>query len=240
MPTEGTMSNSGLRLEPVRQETAPLRRKISSTLRQAIESGVLASGSRLVEKDLCAELNVSRTSLRESLRELEAEGLVSTGAKGLIVTAITPEDALNIYAVRGVLEALLAEQFARRASDPAMADLEAATDTLAAAYDDGSIERILGAKAEFYQVLCDGANNLVVLELLGRLNTRINRLRYTSLARPSRTSASMAEINELVAALKRKDIAGARAAALKHIDSAAAAALGVGYLEDMIEGIADE
>ncbi len=55
-------------LAPLRQETAPLRRKIAASLRAAIESGGLPPGARLVEKDLCQQLNVSRTSLREAIR----------------------------------------------------------------------------------------------------------------------------------------------------------------------------
>lgn len=211
---------------PVRQEAAPLRRKITSALRRAIETGALAPGSRLVEKDLCAELDVSRTSLRESLRELEAEGLVTNGSKGLVVTAISPHEARNIYAVRGVLEGLLMEQFARDADAPAMARLDTAVTLLAAAYAEGVIERIIAAKADFYAVLCAGADNVIVLELLSRLNTRINRLRFASLSQPLRAKASIAEIFALADALKRRDGAEARRIALAHIDAAACAALG--------------
>jgi DNA-binding GntR family transcriptional regulator len=213
-------------LGPVRQEAAPLRRKITSALRRAIETGALAPGSRLVEKDLCAELDVSRTSLRESLRELEAEGLVTNGSKGLIVTAISPQEARNIYAVRGVLEGLLVEQFARQADGDAMARLDVAVADLASAYEEAVIERIIAAKAELYEVLCAGADNFIVLELLSRLNTRINRLRFASLSQPLRAKASIAEIHALADALKRRDAAEARRIALGHIDAAAAAALG--------------
>ncbi|MEP9347915.1 GntR family transcriptional regulator [Xanthobacter sp. KR7-225] len=220
------MNKSVHGLAPVRQEAAPLRRKITSALRRAIETGALAPGSRLVEKDLCADLDVSRTSLRESLRELEAEGLVTNGSKGLVVTAISPREARNIYAVRGVLEGLLMEQFAREADDAAMARLDAAVTELAAAYEAGEIERIIASKADFYEVLCTGADNMIVLELLSRLNTRINRLRFASLSQPLRAKASIAEIFALAAALRRRDGAEARRIALAHIDAAACAALG--------------
>lgn len=234
------MTKPMLGLEPVRQEAAPLRRKITSALRRAIESGALAPGSRLVEKDLCAELNVSRTSLRESLRELEAEGLVKIGSKGLVVTEISAREAQNIYAVRGVLEAMLVEQFARDATDAAMADLDAAARGLTSAYAEGVIDRIMAAKTEFYETLCAGADNFVVLELLSRLNTRINRLRFASLSRPRRAEASIKEIHELVAALRRRDGAKAREIALQHIAAAADAALGSGYLETTAKETRDD
>jgi DNA-binding GntR family transcriptional regulator len=223
------MNKSLLGLSPVQQETAPLRRKIATALRKAIETGALVAGSRLVEKTLCGELNVSRTSLREALRELESEGLVTNGAKGLVVAAISIDEALNVYAVRGALEALLVEQFANRADDQALEDLDVTLAALTKAYKAGRIDGILAAKAVFYQALSDGADNYIVLEMLGRLNTRINQLRVTSLTVPKRAAVSIKELQDLVAALKRRDAAGAREIALRHIEGAAAAALGTGY-----------
>ena len=58
----------GARLVPLQQPSAPLRSKIIAALRNAIETGVLVPGQRLIEKDLCEQLGVSRTSLREALR----------------------------------------------------------------------------------------------------------------------------------------------------------------------------
>jgi len=214
-------------LAPVQQEAAPLRRKIAASLRQAIESGNLRPGDRLVEKDLCAQLSVSRTSLREAIRELEAEGLLSTFAGGgVAVAGMTPDEARNIYRVRGALEALAAEQFAERATDEALARLQAATDTLAAAYAARAIEDMLAAKRAFYERLCEGAGNPVLLDLLNRLNARISTLRATSLTASGRLDPSIAEIRDFVAALARRDAVAAREAALHHIAQAAIAALG--------------
>ena len=222
------MNTTLLVLGPVQQESAPLRRKISSRLRQAIETQALPAGTRLIEKNLCAELNVSRTALRESLRELESEGLLTNGPKGMVVAAISTEEAVNIYAVRGALEALVAEQFTKRASTTAMEFLEVATAILTKAYKARNVDRIVAAKAEFYEALCNGAGNLIALELLTRLNSRINRLRFTSLSRPRRAPASIAEIRELVAALKRRDGEAAKLIATQHVNAAAEAAIGVG------------
>ncbi len=219
------MNASPSGLNPVQQESAPLRRKIANALRQAIESGAMPAGYRLIEKDLCAELNVSRTVLREALRELETEGLLANGVKGLIVAAISEEEAWNTYAVRGVLEGLVAEQFAARAKEDDLAALEAAGEFLAKAYKSRKIDRILAAKAEFYEVMCSGAGNTVALDMLSRINSRINRLRSLSLSRPNRNAASIAEIRDLIAALKRRDAAAAKQAALLHVAAAAKAAL---------------
>src|SRR5471030_2241973 len=94
-------------LVPLRQDSAPLRRKVAAALRHAIEIGELKPGARLVEKDLCKKLGVSRTSLREALREVQAEKLVTTVPRGLVVAEISDEEAANIYRVRAALEGLV-------------------------------------------------------------------------------------------------------------------------------------
>ena len=92
---------------PLTHEFAPLRNKIMKSLRRAIETGLLEPGTRLVEKDLCQQLNVSRTSLREALRQLQSEGILTDlNNRGLAVVTVTSEDAENIYRIRGVLEPL--------------------------------------------------------------------------------------------------------------------------------------
>lgn len=213
-------------LSPVVQEAAPLRRKIAASLRKAVQTGALEPGARLVEKDLCQELNVSRTSLREALRELEAEGLIESGLRGLVVASITPEEAQNIYNVRAALEGLVAEQFAQLASEADQIALDRVVDRLASAYQSNDFPAIISEKDRFYEVLCLGARNNVVLDLLTRLNSRINRLRSLSRSNPTRGKDSLREIVEIAAALKRHDAQAAKAAAVHHIKCAAAAALG--------------
>jgi len=203
------------------QESAPLRRKITASLRQAIENGALKPGDRLVEKDLCRELNVSRTSLREAFRELEAEGLVTNHPRGLTVTQVTEHEARNIYQVRAALEALVAEQFALGANETAQAELKRTVELLDRAYSEKRYDQILNAKREFYETLCRGADNGIVLDLLNRLNSRITQLRSASVSDPRRGDASMTEIRALVAALLARDVAAARAAAIAHVEAAA-------------------
>jgi DNA-binding GntR family transcriptional regulator len=224
-PEMPSLSKSGL--APVVQEAAPLRRKITASLRHAIQTGALLPGARLVEKDLCEELNVSRTSLREALRELEAEGLVESRARGLIVTQITEEEARNIYGIRAALEGLVAEQFAERAENHDMVALGAVVERLSQAYAENDFPAIISEKDRFYEVLCVGAKNSVVLEVLTRLNSRINRLRSLSRSDPARGVESLREITSIAQALQERDPARAKAAAVLHVKRAAAAAMGV-------------
>jgi DNA-binding GntR family transcriptional regulator len=212
-------------LKPIAQEAAPLRRKISASLRDAISSGTLQPGARLVEKDLCLNLGVSRTALREALRELEAEGLLERGTRGVIVAGLTTEEARNVYAVRAALEGLVAEQFAKNASDSDFEAMEGVTKALSRAYQQQDFASIIGEKERFYEVLCLGARNQVVLDLLTKLNSKINRLRSLSRSDPGRGAQSLREIEAIVAALRTRNPELSRAAAIAHVERAAAAAL---------------
>lgn len=217
------MTKTGL--ERVRQESAPLRRKIAASLRHAVQTGALEPGARLVEKDLCQDLNVSRTSLREALRELEAEGLLESSARGLAVARITPDEARNIYAVRGALEGLVAAQFAELASDDDVMAITGVLRALERAYRDDDFPMIISEKDRFYEVLCIGAKNPVAFDLLTRLNSRINRLRLLSRSNRARGVESLREIRAIVDALNARDPARAKSAAVEHVEKAAAAAL---------------
>lgn len=225
MPATAPPGTGELGVGPLGQESAPLRRKLAATLRRLIETGRLPAGRRLIEANLTAELGVSRTVLREALRELEAEGLLVAGARGLSVAVLGRAEAENIYAVRAALEALVARQFCARADAGAQAALAHAHAGLARAYRSGALDAILDAKLEFYRVLCAGAANEVARDLIDRLNARISLLRARSLNQPERRGASLAEIDALVAALARRDGAAASLCAERHVAAAAEAAL---------------
>ncbi|HTH96821.1 MAG TPA: GntR family transcriptional regulator [Stellaceae bacterium] len=215
------------KLAPVRQQAAPLRNKIITALRSAVELGVLTPGTRLVEKDLCEQLGVSRTSLREALRELQAEGiLANASSRGLTVGTISHEDAANAYRIRAVLEALVVEQFIEKASEAQIKALTREAETLKAAYRSGSIERMVTAKRAFYDRICQGAENPIAFDIISRLVLRTSALRPQSMLRQARQQQSVTEIEQLVDAVQRHDVAAARAAAAAHVEHAAQSALG--------------
>jgi DNA-binding GntR family transcriptional regulator len=221
--TDGAPKVSKLRT--LKAEFAPLRQKIIIALRRAIEMGVLKPGERLIEKDLCAQLGVSRTCLREALRELEAQRVIANSStRGLVVTPITTEDAVNIYLVRAELEALLAEQFIECADAADKAAFRRAGAGLKDAYTTQDLESILDAKRAYYDAFCAGARNPVVLYLLMMLHLRTSQLRASSISRDQRKSQSIAEVDALLSAIADGNVDAARAAARAHVENAAASA----------------
>jgi len=208
----------------VRPET--LRHQVENVLRQAIMSGRFAPGSRLIERELCESLGVSRTSVREALRRLEAEKLVrSVPHKGPTVAVISREEAAELYALRGLLEGFAAREFARLADDAAIARFgEVAKDLRAKALAQDH-DAVLKAKTELYDVLLGNCGNGLVKEVLTSLYSRVNLLRATSLMHPDRLPGSLREIDKLYKALKARDADAAQAAARLHVANAEKAAM---------------
>jgi DNA-binding GntR family transcriptional regulator len=203
-----------------------LRAKVVENIRAAIVAGVFPPGMRLVEKELCERLGVSRSSIREALRPLEVEGLIENPpAKGPTVAVIDAATAKSIYEVRSALESLAARLFVRHATQMQADALSVAVERLAAAYASGSLLETLPAKNAFYEVLFDGAGNPVIANTLRTLNSRVSQLRGTSLSSPNRLTQSLDEIHVLRNALVARDEEAAAQACREHVERAAEAAL---------------
>jgi DNA-binding GntR family transcriptional regulator len=218
--------NGAGRLMALQEPQVSLRSRIIEALRRAIETGVLAPGARLVERELCEQLKVSRTSLREALGELQAEGILTySPTRRLSVSVISHADAENAYRIRGTLEALIVEQFVEQASDDDVAALAEEGENLKAAYRSGDVDRMLVAKRAFYDSICSGAENAIAFDIINRLVLRTSVLRRRSLQRRERQAQSIQEIDILLAAISRRDIKGAREAALTNVANSAKSAL---------------
>src|SRR5690554_850754 len=135
-------------IEPVTRESASLREQVTSSLRDAILNGRLKPGQKLVERELCTSLDISRTLLREALPQLQAEGLIKSIAhKGPSVAMVDADEVREIYQVRRALEALAASQFALKASDEQIKKLREQLVALKRPEAEKSLRDLLIAKA---------------------------------------------------------------------------------------------
>jgi DNA-binding GntR family transcriptional regulator len=210
-----------------------LRMHVERFIRDAIASGQFKPGARLVEREICEMLRISRPPLREALRALEAEKLIHIiPNKGPVVASISLQEAREVYAMRALLESYATREFTQKADDAMVRSLAAAVRELRAEAKSGERKRLLAAKTRFYQILYQGCGNRLLVEILQGLLTRINLLRATSLAQPERIAPSLAEIDGIVEAIRERNAAKAERLAREHIVNAQAAALGV--LENQI------
>src|ERR1700759_3508452 len=118
-------------LPHVIRQAASLRHQVTESLRLAIIDCRLLPGQKLIERELCERLEISRPLLREALQQLQAEGLVTTVLhKGPYVTLIGSDEGGEIYQVRTPLESLIGRAFTEKATDGEVAALRAALEAL--------------------------------------------------------------------------------------------------------------
>lgn len=210
------------------QKPDTLRTHVENHLRQEIVSGRLKPGEKLIERELCESMGVSRPSLREALRKLEAEKLiVNVPHRGPVVASMTLEDARDLYALRRLLESYAAHEFTKHASDEQVEKLAAVVERLQRHAAKNSRRGVIETKSEFYAILLGGCGNQLVMEILDGVLSRVSLLRATSLMLPERLPESMKEIGALLDCIRKRDAKGAQQISQKHVKNAEKAALGV-------------
>jgi DNA-binding GntR family transcriptional regulator len=176
-----------------------IRERAFDEIRDAIISGRIAPGTRLIERELCEALKISRASVREVLRRLEAERLISVGPRrGPTVMVLSVEEAGEIYQIRAVLESLVIRRFTELASAEEIAALEAIFAKVRAAAAENAVERIVSLMREFNAHAVAVARQSVTGDLLMQLDARISWLRVKAMAMPGRLDASLGEIDTVL------------------------------------------
>lgn len=133
----------------------PLRLSVVEALRDAISSGVLKPGQRIVEQDLAEELGVSRLPIREAIRQLEYEGLLeSVPHKGAVVATVSERDIRELFSLRDALETLAAGLVAQRASPGEVNQLQSIVDQMCEQSERRDFERLFEIDTEFHTMLC--------------------------------------------------------------------------------------
>lgn len=210
----------------VHRVVSPVRTAVLDNLRQAILTRQFQPGQRLIERELVEATGVSRTSIREALRELGAEGLVTTiPNKGTVVTEVTRDEARQIYELRSSLEALAGRLFVERASDADVANLSQAFSAIEKACASGTGSGALAAKDAFYDVLFRGAGNEPLRQVIAGLHARVTYLRAFSLSQPGRMQRSLEEIRAIMSAVAARDAEAAARACGLHVEQAGQAGL---------------
>jgi DNA-binding GntR family transcriptional regulator len=221
-----TELKSTLRIEDV----PTVRAIVAQKLREAIMSGTFKPGQRLVERELCEMTGVSRPSIREALRLLEADGMVNTVPhRGPVVSTISLEEARQLYAARAVLEGFAGRECARLRDPAVVRRMGDALTRLKAAFTKADMMAVLEAKTDFYAALIGGCQNAFIERMLKPLHDRITLLRITSMSQPKRINKSLREVTAIWRAIQSGDEDLAERCCVDHIKAAAVAAL------DMIE-----
>jgi DNA-binding GntR family transcriptional regulator len=199
----------------------PLRELVFESLREAIISGRLKPGERMMEIQMAEEMGVSRTPVREAIRKLELEGLVvMIPRKGAYVAGLSLKDIVEVFEIRGALEGLAAELAAERITDDELENLERYLVRITEDIEKGDLVKVVETDTDFHTQLYKASRNDWLLQIINNLREQIQRFRTTSLSYPGRMKEAVEEHRQIVEAISIRNGKLARKLAQEHIDKA--------------------
>lgn len=198
----------------------PLRDVVFNTLRKAILTGELKPGERLMEIHLANRLGVSRTPIREAIRKLELEGLVTMiPRRGAEVAQITEKSMKDVLEVRRALDALCAELACDRISEEEMGKLEEACAGFEKATRTGDTTAIAKADVALHDIIVAATGNRRLVQLVNNLAEQMYRYRFEYIKDESQHERLVEEHRIIYESIRAKDREAAAAAAKMHIDN---------------------
>jgi DNA-binding GntR family transcriptional regulator len=207
-------------------DAAPIARRslhdeVVTRVRDLIIEGALAPGLRIHEGQLCDKLGISRTPLREALKVLASEGLVELSPnRGAIVRKPTPPEVLDTLVVIGALEALAAEYACRNASDAEIAALREVHQRMLRFYAARDRLEYFKLNQSIHNAIVRLSANSTLVATHDTLQARIKRVRFMGNDRDEQWQNSIAEHEEMIAALEARDPARLGAVLRLHMENA--------------------
>jgi DNA-binding GntR family transcriptional regulator len=199
-------------------ETQTLATQVYARILEAIRTGPLKPGDRLIETDLAESLQVSRASVREALRMLQSKGLVvSSHRRGTFVAEINAADAREIYTLRSLLEGYAVRVLAERGTAADLADLQRCVDELRLAGERRDYERIVELDLRFHRDVCASLGNWRLLETWTSMVTQLRALLLTKYDLYDDSPAIAESHARLLDAVRSRDAAGAERMVQEHI-----------------------
>jgi len=204
------------------EDSHSLGSRVFHTIRENILSGEYQPNEELKEKSIGEELGVSRTPVREALRQLELEGLVSIiPNKGAYVVGITRKDMQDIYEIRGRLEGLCANWAASNITKEQLDELDEIVFLAEFHAKKGNAEQLVELDDKFHETLYKASNSKELGRVLSDFHHYLQRVRKVSLRDVERAKQSNKEHMMIVEALKERNCELAEKLASEHIFSTA-------------------
>jgi DNA-binding GntR family transcriptional regulator len=192
--------------------------RLAGEIADAILAGELQPGTRLDEQSLAHRYSVSRTPVREALRQLGATGLVDLRPRrGAMVSHVTPDQLQDLFVAMGELEATCARLAAMSMTPIERRRLSALHDTMGAMVESKDAHAYVDANTTFHSSIYAGAHNSVIADMTTALRRRLAPFRRAQFRAAGRLPRSHAEHGSVVKAILRGDAGGAHAAMLHHV-----------------------
>ena len=201
-------------------EFLPLRDVVFNTLRQAILTGELKPGERLMEIHLANRLGVSRTPIREAIRKLELEGLVTMiPRRGAEVAQITEKSMNDVLEVRRALDALCVELACDRITKEELESLKQACDNFELAVKTKDVKKIAQADVALHDIIVQATGNSRLIQLVNNLSEQMYRYRFEYIKDISQHERLVEEHRIIYQGIVDQDKETASLAAKLHIDN---------------------
>lgn len=198
----------------------PLRDVVFNTLRQAILTGELKPGERLMEIHLGNKLGVSRTPIREAIRKLELEGLVTMiPRRGAVVAQITEKSMNDVLEVREALDVLCVELACDRITDEELKELNSACMEFELSVKTKDTKKIARADVALHDIIVRATGNQRLIQLVNNLSEQMYRYRFEYIKDASAHEKLVEEHGIIYKSLLEKDKETARRATRLHIEN---------------------
>ena len=195
-----------------------LHDQVAARLRTMLVEGRIAPGAKLNERELSAQLRVSRTPLREAIRMLAAEGLVDLlPNRGAVAVKLTEADVLNTFEVLAMLEGMSGELAAQRISDGELAELRALHYEMLACYTRRDLSGYYRLNALIHGAINDAAKNPVLASTYRSINARVQSLRFRTNQDEATWKSAVKEHEQMLDALEARDPAALRKVLVEHL-----------------------
>lgn len=198
----------------------PLREIVFETIRNAIISGDLKPGERVMEVQMAESLGVSRTPVREAIRKLELEGLViMLPRKGAFVADLSVKDLTEVMEIRAALEGLAAGLASIRIDESEIEELEVVAMEFHKTIED-NVEELIQKDLEFHDAIFRASRNERLIQLNNNLREQVQRFREIYHKKANKSKETSKEHYEIVEAISNRDVDKAEKLARKHIENA--------------------
>ena len=201
-------------------KTVSLSDQVFEHLESNILSGVYERGQIITELQLCSELGVSRTPIREALRRLFQEHLIEDTPRGTMVLGITPKDFRDMSEIRLRIEELAVRGFVKHASADDLKALNEAVDFQEFYLARGDVDQLKSLDGRFHEIIYAGCGSMILRDTLSPLHKKIQQYRRNALRTPERATHSVKEHRQILEAILQRDADLAAERMQQHIEHA--------------------
>lgn len=201
------------------QRHKPLRDLVYDELKMKIMMGVISPGTRMMEVELAEEMGVSRTPVREAIRKLEKEGMISIEPRrGAYASSLSNQDMVDILEVRQTMEGLAADLATVRFTEDQKKELLDVSEAFNQAVASGDMEQMIALDTLFHHLIVEGTGNKLLAVMVGQLQDMVLRFRYLYYDDFRRAEKMPEEHKEILDAIFEGDPIKAKDAADNHIN----------------------